>query len=160
MVCDVKTLQGIQQQIWFLAVSSLPRKHLQWPKIWTQASCAAIPAFVKADRAQIKKIRQVEASPPLFPVNRISLQISSLKEQFAHPAAGKNTELHSTLRPQKKTPIFSWIDFFSTVLQESWLQLNCLCLSIKAHFCYFQEVMGWLCCSCKLLTHCYDLPQN
>lgn len=63
LLCDVKTLQGVQQQIWFLALSSLPRKHLQWPQARTQASCAAIPAFGKADSSGIN-IRQVEASPP------------------------------------------------------------------------------------------------
>lgn len=110
LLCDVKTLQGVQQQRWFLAVSSLPRKHLQWPKIWTQASCAAIPAFVKAGSSQIKKIRQVEASPPYFLLIGSAFKVPSLKEQFAHPAAGKNTEKRSTLRPQEKKK--SWIDFF------------------------------------------------
>lgn len=110
LLCDGKTLQGLQQRRWFLAVSSLPRKHLQWPKIWTQASCAAIPAFVKADSSQIKKIRQVEASPPYLLLTGSAFKVSSLKEQFAHPAAGKNTEKRSTSRPQKKTNFFlDWL---------------------------------------------------
>lgn len=92
----------------FVAVSSLPRKHLQCPKVWTQASCAAIPAFVKADRSQIRKMRQVEPVPLLL---GSALKHLHWKSNLHIQLQVKDTELCSTLRPQKNQ-FFSWIDLF------------------------------------------------
>lgn len=83
---------GVKQQIRFLAAPSLPRKHLRWPKIWTQARCAAIPTSMKVNsksRQFTNQRDQVYASALHSLLWRLVFKVPALKEEIAHLVAGK-----------------------------------------------------------------------